>query len=82
MTGRGTATASKAKTGGKIKAMKIRASTIAAAITKEQRADQQTPPVRDTGLPPAPPRWEHSNEKARIETDRTGRGSRKVIWHW
>jgi hypothetical protein len=59
---------------------KIRASAISASIAKEQREDQRAPPVRETGLPPPPPKWSFSNTKATIEATGSGRPSKRVLW--
>jgi hypothetical protein len=57
---------------------KIRASAISASIAKEQREDQRAPPVRDTGLPPPAPKWQHSNPRSEITMKPRRNG---VLWH-
>jgi len=56
---------------------KIRASSISAAIAKEQRDDQRTPAARDIGLPPPPPRWSFENSRSEITVKPRRNG---VLW--
>jgi hypothetical protein len=58
---------------------------ICSAIARQQAASQRVEKPQPAAAPfsifPVTPKtWEHQNEKARIETDRAGRGARKVIW--
>jgi len=58
---------------------------ICSSIARQQAAAQRVEKPQAAAAPfslfPAVPKtWEYQNEKARIDTDRAGRGSRKVIW--
>jgi hypothetical protein len=60
--------------------MKI-CSSIARQQAAAQRIEKPQPVAAPFSIfPPVPKTWQHQNEKARIEADRAGRGSRKVIW--
>jgi len=56
-------------------------------ISRLQRADQQVRPQSAEAspkpfslFPPAPQKWTHSNERARIEATGIARGSKRVLW--
>ena len=49
-------------------------------VARAQAAEQRAAPAKPSIFVQPPPKWQFSNEKAPIETDRTGRRARKVIW--
>jgi hypothetical protein len=58
---------------------------ICSAIARQQaasdRIEKPRPAVAFSLFPAVPKTWEHQNEKARmIETDRAGRGAKRVLW--